>query len=104
MPEPSGSTGALPSAEAIEAAGATLREGWPHFVHSDGSARDVERAEVVGAPAIAREAHAAGVQEGRAAMLREVVGWLRSSPSCPRPGYPELARAIEAHFSGEGTT
>ncbi len=58
----------------------------------------------IDAPAI----HAAGVQEGRAAMLREVVEWLRSTDTASIAwqfkGEHGLADAIEARFPSEGTT
>ncbi len=78
----SGSTGVQPSAEAIG---------------------DIEK--------ILARAHAEGVAEGRAAMLREVVEWLRCEDERRRLSdrgmfseYLAAANAIEARFPSEGTT
>ncbi len=88
MPEPSGSTGAQPSAEAIDVAARQRK-----MSRMDDTASILAAAYAIDAPAI----HAAGVQEGRAAMLREVVAFVRDHGE-------RMARAIEAGFSSEGTT
>ncbi len=98
---PHGSTGAQPSAEAIEAADAAL----------DGMALmedALAKSYAIDAPAI----HAVGVEEGRAAMLREVVEWAREEAyeaTCfdyadVAEFYRRAADAIEARFPSEGTT
>ncbi len=85
MPEPSGSTGAQPSAEAIEATamclGAALR---PYFPAIDGVSYSVARRSLIAALAIDAPAiHSRGYEEGRAAgrdqALREVVALLREA-------------------------
>ncbi len=103
MERPSGSTGVQPSAEAIEAAAKKInRFGWPYRENSEAAAKVMlPAAYAIDAPAIAREAHAAGVAEGRAAMLREVVEFLRrgygaGECECNLCG---MADTIEARFS-----
>ncbi len=101
-----------PSAEAIEAG---VAEYWRsshsaarHAAASVGVERVIRAAYAIGAPAI----HAAGVQEGRAAMLREFVEWLREEAyvaTCfDPPGVAEFYRraadVVQARFPSEGTT
>ncbi len=87
--EPSGSTGAQPSAEAVRA----------YDLHGLGRALDV--------------AHAEGVQEGRAAERAEIAEWLRRIAverlrqvvgDAEAGRLAQLADAIEARFPSEGTT
>ncbi len=107
----SGSTGAQPSAEAIEAAILSTREdlerlkAWARYalVDSEAFVAGVDTA-LERAPAI----HAAGVAEGRAAMLREVVAWARlmaiESPVYLAAEWNRFADAIEVRFPSEETT
>ncbi len=107
MTEPSGSTGVQPSAEAIEVAIKMMKAGEAQGHNIAARAHDVLFAGFrVDTPAI----HAAGVVEGRAAMLREVVEWLRGPDALnSNPldheglGPDEFADAIEARFPSERT-
>ncbi len=136
MPERA-STGAQPSAEAIEVLTSHLQAEWagPYMARiRDFTDEEVEAGELraanerahedakaeakvgltaalaIDAPAI----HAAGVQEGRAAMLREVVESVRGLAATADDDGPLgrhtsraftiAADAIEARFPSEGTT
>ncbi len=115
---PSGSTGVQPSAVArraafVEAAQWFSAPTYPQSMRpperrAHAVDRTIAAAYAIDAPAIAREAHAAGVEEGRAAMLREVVAWARlmaiESPVYLAAEWNRLADAIAARFPGEGTT
>ncbi len=100
--------GVQPSAEAIEAAAKMMKAGEAQGHSIAARAHDVAFATLrVDAPAIAREAHAAGVAEGRAAMRDEIRSWAR----CQLPQHYDNARLgdqiadlIEARFPSEGTT
>ncbi len=108
--EPSGSTGVQPSAEAKEAAYAALTRIRCRVTVVDRRESDkaVVAAYAIDAPAI----HAAGVQEGRAAMLREVVETLRAEASYRNAfnwlelsaAFATMATDLEARFPSEGTT
>ncbi len=106
MTEPSGSTGVQPSAEAVEAAIKMMKAGETQGHNIAARAHDVLFAGFrVDTPAI----HAAGVAEGRAAMLREVVEWARAeaalyaADSDMRHTWTLFADAIEsARFPSEG--
>ncbi len=100
MPEPSGSTGVQPSAEAIRASrramsNEAMRESWSPI----GAARvGLAAAYSIDSPAI----HAAGVVEGRAAVLREVVEWLTTGDR-PYAFVADVVPQLVAHFPSEGT-
>ncbi len=121
MPEPSGSTGVQPSAEAASALASRVYRDALRAADGMGAASqerylegivarahdDLRAAYAIDAPAIAREAHAAGVTEGRAAMRDEIRSWAR----CQLPQHYDNARLgdqiadlIEARFPSEGTT
>ncbi len=103
--------GVQPSAEAIEVADERMENFRPSERWDSGGRRQktvavTTAAYAIDAPAIAREAHAAGVAEGRAAMRDDIRAWAR----CQLPQHyddallgGQIADLIEARFPSEGT-